>query len=378
MCVISAYKGRRILGILKDGSIEDIIAADNESGFNIGDIIIGKVTETVPNIASAFLDLGGVKGYLSLKEGNAVRPGMEIPVQIVKEAAGEKDMTVTSRLSLAGRYTVVSLPASRRPAVRISGRIEDHIERERLKGIGESLLNTYDITLRTRAEAVSEALIISEAEELSEKLRDIIARSEMRTPFSRLYSKEDPFVITVRDCRFGNVSGITTDLPEIYELMLKSFPDIEIKLYKDDMLKLIKLHKIESTIESVFDRRVWLKSGAYLIIDRTEAMNVIDVNSGKVSYKSSRADTFLKINLEAVSEAARQIRIRNLSGMILIDFINMKRKEDYLILEARLRDALKYDLTDCSFIDFTGLGIAEIVRRKKRQPLADVLKDING
>ena len=144
------------------------------------------------------------------------------------------------------------------------------------------------------------------------------------------------------------------------------------------MLKLIKLHKIESTIESVFVRRVWLKSGAYLIIDRTEAMHVIDVNSGKVSYKSSRADTFLKINLEAASEAARQIRIRNLSGMILIDFINMKRKEDYLILEDRLRDALKYDLTDCSFIDFTGLGIAEIVRRKKRQPLADVLKDIKG
>ena len=262
MCVISTYKDRRVLALLRNGIIEDITAADDNSGFNVGDIIIGKVTETVPNIASAFMDLGGVKGYLSLREGNALRPGMEIPVQIVKEASGEKDMAVTARLSLAGRYAVVSLPENSRPSVRISGKIGEHTERERLKGIAEALLNAFDITLRTKAGSASEAVIKAETEELSDKLSDILLRSKTRTPFSRLYTKEDPFITYVRDCRFGNVSRIITDIPEIYELMLKSFPEIRTELYKDDMLKLIKLHKIESTLEAVFERRVWLKSGA--------------------------------------------------------------------------------------------------------------------
>ena len=367
MCVISTYKDRRVLCILEDGRIVDLIAADDDCGFNVGDIIIGKVSETVPNIASAFLDLGGKKGYISLKEGNSIRPGTEIPVQIIKEAEGNKDMALTTRLSIAGRYAVVSLPAGNSPAVHISVRIADDAERERLKRISEPFIGDYDITARTAAETVSEELITSEIEELTEKLSGIMERSRMRTPFSRLYSKEHPFISAVRDCRFGDISEIVTDLPDFYELMQKSFPGIKTVLYKDDMLKLTKLHKIESTIEAIRERRVWLKSGAYLIIDRTEAMTVIDVNSGKISSKGSRSDTFLKINLEAAEETARQLRIRNLSGMILVDFINMKRKEDYHLLEERLKDALKYDLSKCSFIDFTGLKLAEIVRQKKRR-----------
>ena len=195
----------------------------------------------------------------------------------------------------------------------------------------------------------------------------------MRTPFSRLYSKEDLFSSSIRDCRFGEVSKIVTDIPDVYGLMQKDFPDISTELYTDGMLKLTKLHKIESTIESVHDKRVWLKSGGYLIIDRTEAMTVIDVNSGKITAKGSKEDTFLRTNLEAAAELARQLRIRNLSGMIMVDFINMKKAGDYLLLEERLKDALEYDLVNCRFIDFTALKVAEIIRQKKRRPLIDIM-----
>ncbi|MBR1524263.1 MAG: ribonuclease E/G [Lachnospiraceae bacterium] len=373
MCVISEYRDRRVLAVLLDGVIEDILMSDDNDGLNVGDIVIGKVTDVVSSISSAFIDLGGEKGFISLKNGESLKPGAEIPVQITKEAAGSKEAAVTKKLSLAGKYAVVSLSEDRSPALHISKKIEDKAERERLDSLLGSLKTDHDVTIRTKAEHVSGEDISREIAELAAKLDDIIKRSGSRTPFSRLYSSDDPFISAVRDCRFGEVTRIVTDLPDIYDIMSENYPDIKTELYQDEMLKLIKLHKIESTIESVYERRVWLKSGGYLVIDRTEAMTVIDVNSGKASSKGSKAETFLEINLEAASELARQLRIRNLSGMILVDFINMKSREDHLALEERLKDALKYDQSNCCFIDFTKLGIAEIVRQKKRRPLIDIL-----
>ena len=194
MCVISEYRDRRVLAVLLDGVIEDILMSDDNDGLNVGDIVIGKVTDVVSNISSAFIDLGGEKGFISLKNGESLKPGAEIPVQITKEAAGSKEAAVTKKLSLAGKYAVVSLSEDSSPALHISKKIEDKAERERLGSLLGSLKTDHDVTLRTKAEHATGEDISGDIAELAAKLDDIIKRSGSRTPFSSLYSSDDPFI----------------------------------------------------------------------------------------------------------------------------------------------------------------------------------------
>lgn len=372
-CVISTYKGHRVLCTLCDGHIEDMLVSDGSSRFNVGDIVIGKVTELATNISSAFVDLGGEKGYLSYGRAEEIKPGLELPLLIQKEAYDNKEITVTGKLSIAGRYAAVSVPSGRKPSVHVSKKIKDPDKRDRLVSIGEGCITSFDITLRTKAEDIGETEIRSEILDLSERLGSVINISKTRTPFSVLYRAEDPIVSAIRDCRFGTPTKIISDIPEVISHMKEIFPDINTELYADDMLPLTKLFKIESIIGSVFEKRVWLKSGGYIVIDETEAMTVIDVNSGKISDKKAREDIFLKINLEASDELLRQLRIRDLSGMILVDFINMERQESYKVLEDRIQDQLKYDPSGCIFIDFTKLGIGEFTRQKKRRKVKEII-----
>lgn len=370
--VISSYKDKEVLSILVDGKIEDLIVDEPETQYNVGDIIIGKVKDIAGNISSAFIDLGSETAYIPMKD-RELKPGMELPVQITKEVSGNKEMAASIHLSLAGKHAVVLLPQGNKPSLHISKKIQDETERERLGSIIQSVVSNYDIMIRTKACGVSDEVILQEVATLSARLDDIISKSKSRTVFSKIYEADDVFISAIRDCRFGEVTKITTDLPEMHEKMRESFPDVMVELYQDEMLKLTKLHKIESTIESVFERKVWLKSGGYLVIERTEAMTVVDVNSGKNITKGTKDDTFLKTNLEAAEELARQLRIRNISGMILVDFINMRSKDNYEILGERLREALLYDPCNACFIDFTRLGLAEITRQKKRRETCTII-----
>ncbi|MCR5774304.1 MAG: ribonuclease E/G [Lachnospiraceae bacterium] len=360
-----------------DGKTEDITAVADTGRFGVGDIVICKVSEVAEGISSVFVDLGGEKAYLSCKPDAGLRPGTEIPVIIIKEASGSKAKEVSMKLSIAGRYSVAAVPAGGVPRLKISRKIREQQTTERFREAVVPDKYGFDITIRTKAGEADEAEVIKEIETLSGKLSYILEISGKRTPFSILYKAEDPLLTGIRDCRFGDISRIITDIPEMAEPLRKAFPETETVLYDDPMLPLCKLHKIASTVDSVYERRVWLKSGAYLVIDETEAMTVVDVNSGKTDRGNSKEETFLKVNLEAAEELARQIRIRNISGMILVDFINMKNTGDYVLLEEKLKEALRYDLCDCSFIDFTGLGIAELTRRKKRPSLKEVLKTLN-
>ena len=157
--------------------------------------------------------------------------------------------------------------------------------------------------------------------------------------------------------------------------MRESFPDSDVSLYSDDQLPLHVLYKIGSEIESVKERRVWLKSGAYIVIDQTEAMCVIDVNSGRTDMKEAREDAFLKINTEAAKEIARQLRIRNTSGIIMIDFINMKDEDHLRSLMECLRRAAAQDPVRTTVVDRTALQLVEITRKKERRTLREQMSD---
>jgi ribonuclease G len=378
--VITEYKGLALMAEIVDGTVEDITVLDESCKYRTGDIVIAKISEINPNRTVAFVELGDVKGFLSLSEKDILKVGDELPVMVAKEAYGNKDMTVTKRLSIAGKYAVVDLPASNIPSLHISRKIKSDEIRTKLTDEIEAETEAcgYDVTLRTKAGEAHTEDIKAEIRQLSSLLDDIQERAATRTVYSRLYEASDPFVTHIRDSKYladETEANIVTDIPKICDKMKKCFPQASVRSYSDESMPLYVVYRIGSVIESVKDRTVWLKSGAYIVIDRTEAMCVIDVNTGKADMKLPKEEAFLAVNREAAKEIARQLRIRNISGIIMVDFINMKHRESYDALRKHLEEVLEYDLCGASFVDFTKLGVAEITRRKTYRPLKDILAD---
>ncbi|MCR5748453.1 MAG: ribonuclease E/G [Lachnospiraceae bacterium] len=373
--IITGYNDLSLMAVIDNGITEDLIISEKNEKINVGDIVIAKVKELSSGISSAFLDLGGIPGYMTISGNDNIRPGDEILVQVIKEAYGLKDTAVTRKLSIAGKYAVVSLKSnsSSKAGVSISKKITDETVRNRLRCLALPLLDEYDIMIRTNGAHSLEEELKSEIKGSSEKLSEILKKAPNRTVFSKLFEADDPFAAAVRDGRYDSKSLIITDDQVMYEKMKEHFPDIKISLYNDPELPLSVVYKTGALISGIRERRVWLKSGAYLVIDTTEAMTVIDVNSGKNNSKDKREDTFLSINLEAAREIARQLRIRNISGMVLIDFINMKKTENYTKLKAVLIKEMYVDLCNPVFVDYTGLGLCELTRKKTRRPAAELL-----
>lgn len=202
-------------------------------------------------------------------------------------------------------------------------------------------------------------------------------RARTRTCFTKVYQAEPEFVHFLRESGRHIFDRIITDEPSVYELLkdTEAFSDETVVLYEDESYSLDKLLGIGQKLEKALVRHVWLKSGASLVIEYTEALTVIDVNSEKaIAGRQSSESTFFKINLEAAKEAARQIRIRNISGIILIDFIDMKKKEHIQALLQELENEFRKDKVKTTVIDITKLGLVEITRMKRRKPLWESLK----
>lgn len=373
-CVITEYRGIRFIAMIRDGIIEDLIPFYDDEKPKAGDIILGKVSDKVPGIQSAFVNLGEIKAYLPISGDSGIKAQDELPVLITKEASGNKEAVASSRLSLTGRYCVIQ-QSKGKPVFRISARITEPDERKRLEDGLKDIAEDFDIIIRTKAMDQDMDLITDEIRSLMDKLSHIVEIAPSRTVYTRLYEADMPYVTAIRDCRIGEVTKVITDIPRVYNTIRERMPDVDISLYEDKMLPLAKLHKIASTVDSVTERIVWLKSGAYIVIDETEAMTVIDVNSGRFSKDKSREESFYMINSEAVSEIARQLRIRNLSGIIMVDLINMKNRSDYDRLVDEMKQVFACDSQYTTFIDFTRLGLCELTRKKVRRPLREVLND---
>ena len=373
--VITKVQDKTILVSVHNDKLYDVLVEneENTSG-NVGDIFVGKVQNVVNNIHSAFVEFEKNKvGFLPLSEcqGKTVKAGDEFVVQIKQAAVKTKQPVLTIFPEIAGRFAVVSTKSKTKG---VSKKITEEEKKKELYKILEDFCeDPYGVILRTSAKAASEEEIRKECTGLLKQMHELMDYSEYKTRFSCLYHEASFYLKYIRSLELSNFERIVTDLPSVYEELHPIYGD-KVELYSDDSYSLDKLLGISTKLLKANEKKVWLKSGGNLVIEPTEALTVIDVNTGKaVDGRRNKETTFYKINCEAAIEAARQIRMRNLSGIIVIDFIDMKEQEHVEELMQLLRMKLSEDKVKTVLVDITKLGLVEITRMKKNPPLREVL-----
>lgn len=379
--VIIRQNNLLISSVFEDQVLDNVIVDETgENSLKAGDIYICKVSHIVKNINAAFVEIQKNKMcYLPLDEisepDGKVIQGQEFPVQIKKAAVKKKQAVVTRKLEFSGKYAVVT---TLNQSKSISTKINSEPVRVRLKNILNGFQDiSFGIILRTSCEEAEDEVIITECRSLVEEAKKVVERAESRTCFTKLYGSPMEFMKFLRDMGKGAFDRILTDDPDVFDRMNATgyLSGENIQYYEDKTYPLDKLFGVCSKLEKALVKHVWLKSGGSLVIEPTEALTVIDVNTEKaIAGKRNSETTFFKINLEAAREAARQIRIRNLSGIILIDFIDMREKEHEKALLDELKDEFQKDKVKTTVVDITKLGLVEITRMKVRKPLADFLR----
>lgn len=391
--LVTRLRGRLIAALVDEKRVVQMNFADSE-GSVLNNIYVGKVKNLVKNLNAAFVEFSnGQIGYLALGANpdpiftgphprNGVREGDELLVQISKEPVKTKAPVLSSSLSFGGRYLVLT---TGRPEIGFSGKIKDGVWKSQMR---ETLMKakegrSYGLIVRTNARDASQAEILAELELLEARLHRVLELGRTRACFSLLYEAPKPYLAEVRDAYTRQLKQIVTDLPECY-LEMKEFlkeyqPDELDKLaFYEDSYPLEKLYSLESALEQALSKRVWLKSGGYLIIEPTEALTVIDVNSGKYTGKKTVQETILKINLEAAEEIAHQIRLRNLSGIIIVDFIDLEQAEDKEKLLESFQAWVDQDPIKTNLVDMTKLNLVELTRKKVRRPLHEQIRESNA
>ncbi len=365
------------------------IQAEDDCGEQIlGNIYVGKVKNIVKNINAAFVEFQkGQIGYLSLDmkkcpihtdgahyQKERVLIGDEIIVQVEREAIKSKPPTLTGCLNISGTYAVLTTEGGRRS---ISSKIYDKDTKTRLgQLLDKYITDDYGFIARTNSAHADVKDISYEIEMLIKKYTEIVNYGKHKTAFSCLYSAPLGYLKSIIDSYDNSLENIITDDEKIYNnikifLEERKNPALnKLVMWDINHGKLDAIYNISKTIEHALMPKVWLKSGAYIIIQPTEALVAIDVNTGKaISKKKDVQKTFLKVNMEAAKEIAVQLRLRNLSGMILIDFIDMDSEESNLQLMECLKYELSKDNIQTTLVDMTKLGLVEVTRKKVRKPL---------
>lgn len=383
--VITRWNGR-LLTAQFAGKEAVELGLEEESSI-LGNIYIGKVKNIVKNLNSAFVDFGnGWTGYYSLTDNpvslfadghsGSLKCGDEIIVQVAKEAVKTKDPVLTGNLNFTGKYAVLT---AGKPLIGFSSKIGDRSWKDSVRPQLEALTGgSCGVIVRTNAYRQEEPLL-REVSVLIKECQRVVESARYRTCYSLLYEAEPEYLKSLRSCPAGSVEEIVTDDQDVYRNLqsyLKLYePEsgLKLRLYTDPMISLANLYSLESVMDQACQKRVWLKSGGYLVIEYTEAMVVIDVNTGKYSGKKNLADTIRMINLEAAAEIGRQMRLRNLSGIIMVDFIDMKEDSDKTLLMDTLRELVRKDPVKTTVVDMTGLNLVEITRKKEKRPLWEQL-----
>lgn len=382
--VITRLQGKICTASVSDRKVTGITLEEEDKASILNNIYIGKVQKVVTGINAAFVDLGVTIGYYSLDENKEhlftqqgrngkLRPGDEILVQVSRDAVKTKAPVLTANLSLPGRFCVLT---AGKAGIGFSAKLTDTTWKNQIRKIlPEKEFEDFGIIIRTNARSGDPEQILEECETLKIRLKQLLKESSSRTCYSCLYKNLPAYITGIRDSYAGKLEEIITDCPDLYD-QLKEYlensqkEDAEkLKLYTDDLLSLGKLYSLENALSKALDKRVWLKSGGYLVIEPTEAMVVIDVNTGKYEGKKKLEETVLKINLEAAAEIARQLRLRNLSGIIMVDFIDMNQEANKEALMDALRAAVAKDPVKTVVVEMTRLNLVEITRKKLRRPL---------
>lgn len=381
---------RRLSLLMNDNRILSA-SVQHDAAITVGDIYIGKVHNISRNINAAFVDLGGrnltflsmndaISAFvLNRKPDGTLKIDDEVLVQVDREPMKTKLAGVTTKLSLPGQYAVVGIrPKGQKDGVQVSskldaGRQAHFRELEELKQISER----FRLIVRTNAGTLErEEALLEEARTLADTLAHILEIAASRTCYSCLYQNKQDYVSFVENAYRSEFDEVITDLQEVYDNLLDPCQraDIPLRLYEDSLLPLYKLYSVEQRLQELTDKKVWLKSGGYLVIEPTEALVSIDVNTGKYEAGKDREETFYRINREAAEMIALHLRARNLSGMILVDFINVKSRERETELLEYMRTLLRRDPIPARALDMTALGLMELTRKKVAPSLAEQLK----
>lgn len=387
--VFTEWKKKKLGILFEDGKAMEIRCYEADS--ILGNVYRARVSNLSPNINAAFVDIKkGESCYLSMDDyhGEKLKVGDLVTVQVVRDKIKTKRYAVTTDISLQGDYAVTTLFAP----VGVSSKITDSARKKELKTLMQNLLiaeqdaqfylaegNVAEIErikkltlggiIRTQAEHAEDAAITREIEGQARLLYSIMKKSEYATQYTCLYHTEVEYIKDIRRLQALQDVEIVTDIPEVTE----AIP--EIPLYTDEYTLTLR-YSLASLLEKTLSKRAYLKSGAYLVIEPTEAMTVIDVNSGKSIKGKNAEEQFLKINIEAAKEIARQLRLRNISGIVMIDFINMKEESHNHGLMKNLAEYVRTDPVRTTVVDMTKLGLVELTRQKGKRALHEVFSEI--
>lgn len=370
-----------IAAVLENKKVTDFFIHRGE--VLLGDVYLATVDNILPSIDAAFVNVGTDKmGFLhaqdvmgkgTLKE--KLSPKQKLVVQVVKEPTGHKGPRVTTEISLPGRFLVL-MPNE--PGVSVSKKIENSKERARLKAIVNLIKPVgVGVIIRTEAEGQSEADIQEDLEILLEKWNNIITSAETLTPPNLIYRDQDLLYRVIREACTDDVKEIIVDTPfalNRVQTILQNWhisKNVQVTLYKgtEPLLIAMDIHK---EIKAALNVKVNMPSGGYLFIQQTEALTVIDVNSGKFISSATQDETILKTNIEAVHEIARQLRLRNIGGMVIVDFIDMMSRADKLAMMEELEIALEPDKAKPQVGQLSDLGLVELTRHRQGQSLSEI------
>jgi len=409
--IINVTRDEIRVGLLEGGQVAEFYVERKRDASIVGNIYKGKVVKILPGMQSAFVDIGLEKAaflyvtdihsdleefapfleeeekvnsidLVSQKEKpdftieELLQEGQEILVQVSKDPIGSKGARVTSYVTIPGRYLVLMPDVEH---VGISRRIPDEDERTRLRTIVEEIRpKGYGLIIRTASEGSQDKDLIKDLEFLLLLWETVQKKKDRVSAPTMLYSDLDLVFRSVRDLMIQDVKRLVVDSTDEYE-RIKDF----VRTYFESFLGKIELYEgtepifdsfgIEFDISRALGRKVWLKSGGYIVIDQTEAMTVIDVNTGKFVGKEELEDTVLKTNLEAVKEIAYQIRLRNLGGIIIVDFIDMEKYENRDRVFIAFVEAMKKDRAKNTISHISELGLIQMTRKRVRESLGRTL-----
>ena len=375
------------IALLEDGKLAEIFIDFTEDSHEVrqGDIFKARIESLVPAIDAAFVKLspkspGKLKGannaFIYANEIPSAKPGHEVIVQVVRNARKNKAPRVTANVSLPGRWLVL-VPDSEEAG--ISRRISDPAERKRLKLFADTLKAEipHGIIIRTAAQGVSEEYLRSDLQSLIELWQEISRKAAMTPAPCMLYKDLGALGRVLRDEIPGKIDEIIIDDRDEY-INARKFIDTfypehpDVKLY-DGVTPVFDVFGIDDEIRKAIDKKVWLKSGAYLVIDQTEALTVIDVNTGKFTSAPDMKHTVLATNIEAAGEIARQLRLRSIGGIVVVDFVDMDSESDRRELLSQFQKFLDHDRMKPKIFSLTRLGLVELTRKRELPDLKSIL-----
>ncbi|NOX21351.1 MAG: Rne/Rng family ribonuclease [Nitrospirae bacterium] len=399
------------VGLVEGGQLVELYVEREKEASLVGNIYKGKVLKVLPGMQSAFIDIGlekaaflyvadvkadvesyapfldeeeqidlsTIKARTDIPIEDLIREGQELLVQVSKDPLGTKGARVTSYITIPGRYLVL-MPGL--DHIGISRRITNEEERNRLKELVEGIKpKGHGLIVRTAAEGAEEEELKQDLEFLLLLWKDIQEKNDRCSAPMMLYSDFDLVLRSVRDLMSHDVERVVIDSKKEFQ-RIKEFVNTyfsklsdKIELYEGNE-PLFDAYGVEPDISRALGRKVWLKSGGYIVIDQTEAMTVIDVNTGKFVGKENLENTILQTNLEAVKEIAYQIRLRNLGGIIIIDFIDMELPENREKVFNAFKEAMKRDKAKNTIFNISELGLIQMTRKRVRESLGRKLCNV--